>query len=71
MYDMKDLFNRYQHDSDFYTLVGCLENFISQHGVDPVELRQATFFACYKYRMEHVDPLTVVDGKLTFTESDK
>lgn len=44
---------RYLNDASFHMLVKTLESMISQHGFTPSELREAIFFAHYKYEMEN------------------
>jgi hypothetical protein len=69
MYDAKKLRDRYQHDAEFCVIVDSLEAYIKTNGVNPMELREAVFFACLKYQQENVDPL-LIDGKwFTFKDA--
>jgi hypothetical protein len=53
MFNASKLYERYEKDNEFYKLVQVMEAYIYQNGYDPSELRQAAFFAAYKYQMNH------------------
>lgn len=68
MFDARELYNRYQQDHEFHALVKAMEGFILSNGYDPMELRQALFFACYKYNQEHgFEKIFAAEDKI-FTE---
>lgn len=62
MYDTKSLNERYTHDPMFCSAVEAMYNMIVQHGIGLEELRQAAFYATFKYQMSHSSDL-VIDGK--------
>lgn len=54
---MKKLYDRYLNDPSFTVVTDLLVNLIKSEGYTPMELRQAIFFAQYKYERENPHPL--------------
>lgn len=52
-FDARKLQDRYLNDPEFYAAVRAMEAMIRDHGFTMLELRQAAFFACYKYEMQN------------------
>ena len=63
MFDFNKLRERYLNDPAFFTLVKAIESFITSEGFDPMELRQAAFFASAKWNLEHVTYKFTVEEK--------
>lgn len=50
---------RYRNDILFHNLVSGMQNMIEKNGVTPSEMREALFYAHYRYEMFNPSPMII------------